>query len=1530
MDVNNKGFPNETQNRKHSILKIVYMLAIMLMATSGFVILSNNIEVNAKCSVTGGDHTYGSWQYRSNNNGTHYKYRYCTSCTTHLNANSGTKDCSYSGNTCSLCGYTKPSTHTHSWNSATCTSPKTCSTCGATDGSALGHTYDRSDGSNYWTPNSDGSTHSNTCRDCNYKKNYTWNCSVQTSATCTSSAKCKCGREMDSALGHDWSSTYTKTKTDHYKKCSRCSNTTSYGTHSGNPCSICGYLDETVEGEQCTSGKCWNGSEYKSCGCNSATSGSPGGCYEGDYLYTTTSMVSATKGSKTYYKKTIKFTGCHGHSCRNESVTVDVQFEDIDYYEQIAPHTKQCTHVTGYTPYWANKFTCKFCSAGHTGRTAGSKVKTTAPDTITKSSEVYYYARSATGDRHYKAYADICSNCNAVLHEYEPTEYCSFTQYTKNSEKTYGVRNSRTGSVTTFKTTNNDTKNNHITYCSVCGYGKVEPHSFGSWSTYTSTATQHSRTRTCSKCGYVDKETNNHDAGTGNSLGKTRTGDWTIGNETNHTAKATETFKKCDTCGYQKAANTNATVEEAHNSNGRTVNASWSSNADTHWKNVALYCTVCTRSRGSTTESNGSHKNWTNRHGDSGWNKGASSSTQTYYMNCGVCNYEKQFTEVCKHNGTTNASWKYGDWNIPSWTVATSSTADTPSTRTKTRTCAGCGYVDSANETCNHTGTNGYGSWIYESWNVATSSASSTPSTRNKKRTCQTCNYTQKGTDTCNHDGTFGSYSAWTSTGAWTTGEAQSTRPQKRTCSGCAYVQTGTETCNHSGKIVYDQISNNDVQHTKRCSYCTWNKLDNHIWKDASVNNGWKQTNNTNHTRECTLCGYIETKLHNWGDWVQWGSPSNAVTHQSTCADCKLTKTENHKFTGTTTWDNYDTGYHYDKCQTTTCGYIRKEQHILTQWSNDNPSDNNQVVPSLTGTHTHHCTQQSYGTGCGYSRTEAHNWVKVTTDKPGFSKYQCGSTGCGAIQYTTNYYTVKFLTNGGSPNPIDEQTVTYTEGVALTEMTRTGYTFKGWQKYSGADSNNNTNTDPLINGNTEYFRFATNMLAGYNDNNMVVTLIAIWQHDHPTDTVDKVSITGGVSANTSNPSGVGTAYYCNPKSIYTVTQRTVNNTSPYYVSSNGIEVVNASSGITLENATDFADSQTVAGEFIVHTLTSNATIKSTNNDGVIKLQPYSIRTCNWADTTRSCTSCKNVRTNGNQTALMFDGNAPLEDTINPLIAEWESPTGINYHYEQLNGRTLTIKATDIIGTYYSGLDASVCSIVLEGSDGSTRTLSKTPTTDVYGRITDYTFETFTIDETTPFFADGFKITWNFTDRVGNNSPTSKGSYKFNGFTVGITEFGSYTYQTETSDFTKGEAVYVKIKTTGYTDALNIKVPYDNVQYVYYTDKTDAFVLENAHTENLILNASNTIDIMSYKTSGGVNRPGYINIDGIFGDDKPEHEFYFIFIIPEDSTNTTGTVTVTGTKKALGTTMTKTDSRNFTIDTSTYITEGLHTIIRRTN
>ena len=86
--------------------------------------------------------------------------------------------------TCSECGTTEGEPLPHTWMEATCDAPKTCSACGLTNGNALGHTW--------------------------------------VAASCDAPKTCSvCGQTSGSALGHDWIDATCQLP----KTCSRCAAT---------------------------------------------------------------------------------------------------------------------------------------------------------------------------------------------------------------------------------------------------------------------------------------------------------------------------------------------------------------------------------------------------------------------------------------------------------------------------------------------------------------------------------------------------------------------------------------------------------------------------------------------------------------------------------------------------------------------------------------------------------------------------------------------------------------------------------------------------------------------------------------------------------------------------------------------------------------------------------------------------------------------------------------------------------------------------------------------------------------------------------------------------------------------------------------------------------------------------------------------------------------------------------------------------------------------------------------------------------
>ncbi|MBR3863907.1 MAG: hypothetical protein IKJ19_02170 [Clostridia bacterium] len=156
--------------------------------------------------------------------------------------------------TCSTCGATEGKANGHSWKNATCTTPKTCSTCGATEGKANGHSWEDAT-----------CTLPKTCSTCGETEGsangHSWK-----NATCTLPKTCStCGATEGSANGHSWvDATCTLPKT-----CSTCGEIEgealghSYGSATYNlechevTCSKCGEVVEsehTFENGEC--GEC--------------------------------------------------------------------------------------------------------------------------------------------------------------------------------------------------------------------------------------------------------------------------------------------------------------------------------------------------------------------------------------------------------------------------------------------------------------------------------------------------------------------------------------------------------------------------------------------------------------------------------------------------------------------------------------------------------------------------------------------------------------------------------------------------------------------------------------------------------------------------------------------------------------------------------------------------------------------------------------------------------------------------------------------------------------------------------------------------------------------------------------------------------------------------------------------------------------------------------------------------------------------------------------------------------------------------
>ena len=112
--------------------------------------------------------------------------------------------------TCKVCGATEGAALGHDWAAADCDTAKTCKTCGATEGAALGHSWAEAT-----------CTTAKTCTVCGYTEGTAGHDWVD--ATCTEPKTCRaCGETEGEALGHSMSEIYSSDEDGHWLTCDVC------------------------------------------------------------------------------------------------------------------------------------------------------------------------------------------------------------------------------------------------------------------------------------------------------------------------------------------------------------------------------------------------------------------------------------------------------------------------------------------------------------------------------------------------------------------------------------------------------------------------------------------------------------------------------------------------------------------------------------------------------------------------------------------------------------------------------------------------------------------------------------------------------------------------------------------------------------------------------------------------------------------------------------------------------------------------------------------------------------------------------------------------------------------------------------------------------------------------------------------------------------------------------------------------------------------------------------------------------------
>ena len=426
-------------------------------------------------------------------------------------------------------------------------------------------------------------------------------------------------------------------------------------------------------------------------------------------------------------------------------------------------------------------------------------------------------------------------------------------------------------------------------------------------------------------------------------------------------------------------------------------------------------------------------------------------------------------------------------------------------------------------------------------------------------------------------------------------------------------------------------------------------------------------------------------------------------------------------------------------------------------------------------------------------------------------------------------YTLNFDTNLGSLSvPTPYMTMTYDNAFILPTCSRTGYTFKGWMIKSGSNiyDNHGTNTDPLINGVTEYFDGTYLSAVSSNYENATnfsylqdanVELVAIWNHTHATSVINDSFLY------TTSPEGY--IYETTTPKYYT------SNDIGYWVNTNEITEldwhIDATSGNVIDDYYHIksfgvyknGDIEVIPVSPDSSTCNGNCKILVTeNNYG--EVYGYISVSCDWHDAYNTCTSHKNVETvEETHTSIMGDCDAP---SIHGLEV-WQDLIGLDLS---------EIPSGSIKSNLYSTDDGSgirdLSAIRLYNDDnGLFEILSKTNII-TYGATSKFTTPekdlTVNKDSIVEELLNGLvEVQYNLIDNVGN---TNANTEDISIFDMSI-DLHSHTYNPDNKEYIggveylsckQGESIDLTIHTTGYANAVRVEFPeewYQDTDYPIY-------------------------------------------------------------------------------------------------------------------
>lgn len=141
------------------------MLSLLITVLTLFSFFTSVLAVE-DCKISGCNCTGCSyyWEYSSYDEAKHLKYAHCTKCSANEYAYASKEAHTFSGDTCTLCGYTKACSHSSTYtNRSGCDWYEYCSDCGALVDSGMEHNYSYGNWKYY---NSSRHSRTGTCTSC--------------------------------------------------------------------------------------------------------------------------------------------------------------------------------------------------------------------------------------------------------------------------------------------------------------------------------------------------------------------------------------------------------------------------------------------------------------------------------------------------------------------------------------------------------------------------------------------------------------------------------------------------------------------------------------------------------------------------------------------------------------------------------------------------------------------------------------------------------------------------------------------------------------------------------------------------------------------------------------------------------------------------------------------------------------------------------------------------------------------------------------------------------------------------------------------------------------------------------------------------------------------------------------------------------------------------------------------------------------------------------------------------------------------